>query len=331
MRRFTILPLLFAMAIYAAPASAQQLSLTIQDGLVNLDAQGASIKQILDAWSRVGGTKIVNSERVTGGPVTLKLVNTPERHALEVILRSAAGYMAVPRAANGVPGDSIFDRIMVLPTSTAPQTASKGPAPSTPSNPFLRGGRAPQADDEEPAVAEAEPEPAQPPVFTFPNQGQQPENAAANPFMQQGGGMNQQAPFGQPAQGTPFGQPAQGTPFGQPAQGTPFGQPAQGSPFMPTPTAPQMAPSGQPVQTPFGQVQPTQSFGQQQTPIVNPFAAALGAAQQQQQQQQQQQYPNMAAPAPGTFTIIGSPTPGVVAQPQPTQPQQPFQRPPGQR
>lgn len=306
MRRFTILPLLFSMALMAAPASAQQLSLTIHDGLVNLDAQGASIRQILDAWSRVGGTKIVNGERVSGGPVTLKLVNTPERQALEVVLRSAAGYMAVPRAANGVPGESLFDRIMVLPTSTAPQSAAKGPAPSTPSNPFLRGSR--PADDEEPAVAEAEPEPAQPPVFTFPNQGQ-PENAQANPFMQQGGGPNQPAPFGQPAQNAPFGQPA----------------PA--SPFAPTPAAaPQGVPFGQPAQTGFGQVQsPT---GQQQQPIVNPFAAALGAAQQQQQQQQQQPYPNMAQPAPGTFTIIGSPTPGTVAQPPP----QPFPpRPPGQQ
>lgn len=209
MRCRTILPLLFTMAVAAAPLSAQQLSLTIQDGLVNLDAQGASIRKILDEWSRIGGTKIVNAEGVLGGPVTLKLVNTPERQALEVILRSAAGYISVPRAANGVPGDSMFDRIMVLPTSSAPQTASN-PPPAPPPNPFFRGR---QTDDELP-----EPDPAQPPVFTFPNQAQPgAEPAQGNPFMQ--GGMNQQAaPFGQPAQTSPFGQPVQ-----QPVQ-APFGQ-----------------------------------------------------------------------------------------------------------
>ncbi len=330
MRRCTIPSLLLVMALCVAPASAQQLSLTIHNGLVNLDAQGATIRQILDQWSRVGGTKIVNGERIAGGPVTLKLVNTPERQALEVVLRSAAGYMAIPRAANGVPGESMFDRIMVLPTSSAPQNAKGAPPPSAPTNPFLRGGRQAQGDeDDAPAVAEAEPDPQQPPVFSFPNQGQ-PENAAANPFMQQGGGQNQAAPFGQPAQGSPFGAPAQGSPFGAPAQTSPFGAPAQNSPFAPTPVQqPQAMPFGQPTQTPFGQVQP--QSGQQQTPVVNPFAAALGAAQQQ-QQQQQQQFPNVAPPAPGTFQIIGSPTPGVVQQPpQPTQPTNPFQRPPGQK
>lgn len=301
--RFRTLPLLFAITLLAVPASAQQLSLTIQNGLVNLDAQGASIKQILDAWSRIGGTKIVNGERVSGGPVTLKLVDTPEREALEVILRSAAGYISVPRAANGVPGDSMFDRIMVLPTSTAPQGAGGSKVAggqATPPNPFFRGR---QTDDDE-LPAEPEPDPAQPPVFTFPNQAQGAEQPQTNPFLQpQQGGMNQQpAPFGQPAQ--PFGQPAQASPFGQPVA-----QPAQ--------------------QTPFGQVQPTtNSFGQGQTPVVNPFAAAIGAAQQQ-QQQQQPVYPNVAPPAPGTFTIIGSPTPGVVAQP--AQPLPPGQRPPGQQ
>jgi hypothetical protein len=293
--RFRTLPLLFALTLLAVPASAQQVSLTIQNGLVNLDAQSASIRQILDAWSRIGGTKIVNGERVSGGPVTLKLVNTPEREALEIILRSAAGYISVPRAANGVAGDSMFDRIMVLPTSNAPQNAnaSKSPSPATPPNPFFRG-RQTDGDEILPTEPEPDADPAQPPVFTFPNQAQGGEQPQTNPFQPQQGGVNQ-APFGQPAQGSPF---------------QPVAQPAQ--------------------QTPFGQVQPTNPAGQGQQPMVNPFAAAISAAQQQQQQQQQPLYPNVAPPAPGTFTIIGSPTPGVVQQP-PAQPLQPGQRPPGQQ
>lgn len=328
MRCRTILPLLFTMAAAAAPVSAQQLSLTIRDGLVNLDATGASVGQILDAWSRVGGTTIVNGDRVTGGPVTLKLVNTPERQALETILRSAAGYMAVPRAASGTPGDSMFDRIMVLPTSTAPQTAARAPGVRpVPDNPFFRG-RQSEDEGQDPSVADADPDQAQPPAFSFPNQGQPgSEQQQANPFAQ--GGMNQ-APFGQVTNPAQFGQPAAApTPFGQPAAApTPFGQPAAG----PQRLFGQPSAQPQPQQSPFGQVQPTAPNGQEQAPVMNPFAAAAAnAAQQQQlqqlqqQQQQQQMFPN-TPPAPGTFTIIGSPTPGVVAQPQ--QPTQPGQRPP---
>jgi hypothetical protein len=320
MRCRTLAPLLLTLAFAVQPASAQQLSLTIRDGLVNLDASNASVRQILDAWSRVGGTLIVNGDRVTGSPVSLKLVNVPERQALEVILRSAAGYMAAPRSASATPGASMFDRIMVLPTSSAPQ-AAKG-APPAPPNPFFRGRANLPPEEEEEAVA-AEPDANQPPVFSFPNQGQggEPAGDPANAF----GQTAQPTPFGQPMQPSPFGQPMQQTPFGQPAPPNQFGQPANAAPFgqpHAAPTSP-FAPTPPPQQTnPFGQVtQPPPAFGQGQQPIMNPFAAAAAQAQQQQQQQ--------TVPAPGTFTIIGSPTPGVVAQPQPPTP--PGQRPPGQQ
>lgn len=303
MRFRTLLPLLVIVAC-AAPASAQQLSLTIRDGLVNLDASGATVRQILDAWSRVGGTNIVNGERVAGGPMTMKLVDVPERQALEIILRSAAGYMAAPRAASAAAGASMFDRIMVLPTSTAPATSNATAAPPQPQNPFFRGrSNLPEEADDVPAQDAGA---GQPPVFSFPNQNGEPPVELPNPFAQGGANGAQQpaTPFGTPMQPTPFGQPQQAppTPFGQP-QNTPFGQ------IQPAPA------NG------FGQVQPTTSFGQGQTPVVNPFAAAAAQAQQQQMQQQQQ-----TAPAPGTFTIIGSPMPGVVTPPPP-----PGQRPPGQQ
>lgn len=313
MRCRTLVPLLLTLACAAPPASAQELSLTIRDGLVNLDASGASVRQILDAWSRVGGTLIVNGDRVTGGPLSMKLVNVPERQALEVILRSAAGYMAAPRSATATPGASMFDRIMVLPTSSAPPTAARA-APPTPQNPFFRG-RINLPEEEDEAIS-PEPDANQPPVFSFPNPNEaQPDPAVdqSNAFVQGG----QPSPFGQPMQPTPFGQPT--TPFGQPSP-MPFGQPqpAPTSPFSPAPQS----------TNPFGQVTPPPQtpFGQVQAPVMNPFAAAAAAAQQQ-QLQQLQQLQQMAPPAPGTFTIIGSPTPGVVAQPPP----QPGQRPPGQQ
>ena len=41
---------------------------------------------------------IVNVERITGGPITLKLDDVPEKQALDIILRTIPGYMALPRA-----------------------------------------------------------------------------------------------------------------------------------------------------------------------------------------------------------------------------------------
>ena len=60
--------------------------------------KNATLRQILAEWARVGQTKIVNAERVPGGPMTLELTNVPEVEALEILLRSAGGYVLAPRA-----------------------------------------------------------------------------------------------------------------------------------------------------------------------------------------------------------------------------------------
>ena len=41
--------------------------------------------------------KVVNVERIPGGPLTLELSDMPEAQALDVLLRSVSGYMAAPR------------------------------------------------------------------------------------------------------------------------------------------------------------------------------------------------------------------------------------------
>jgi hypothetical protein len=106
----------------AAPASAQAVRLRFHDGLVTLSTQNAPLRAILVEWARQGGTTIVNGERVVGPPLSLELNAVPERQALDVILRSVSGYMLAPRAA-GNPGVTVFDRIMILPTSTPPVNA----------------------------------------------------------------------------------------------------------------------------------------------------------------------------------------------------------------
>ena len=92
---------------------------------MTLSAQNAPVRAILQEWARLGGATIVNGDRVAGPPVTLELTGVPERQALDVVLRSVAGYIVAPRRA-GSPGASAFDRIMILPTSVAP----RAPAPA---------------------------------------------------------------------------------------------------------------------------------------------------------------------------------------------------------
>lgn len=111
----------------AVPARAAELKLEFHAGRVNLIARDVSVRQILAEWAKVGGTQIVNMDRVSAAPLTLQLEGVSERQALEAILRSAAGYLAAPRRPDH-PGSSIYDRILVMAVSTPP-AASARPAP----------------------------------------------------------------------------------------------------------------------------------------------------------------------------------------------------------
>lgn len=177
--------LTFALALVAVlPASAQQLKLSFNEGRVSLDATSVPVRTILTEWAKLGGTKVIGGERITGSPLTLKLENVPEAQALEIVLRSVAGYMAAPRRASATPGASMYDRILVLATSAAPPASASRPAPSQ-GNPNQRFAppRQPirQTDDTEPDE-EPDPNPPNAPVFTFPQPGQQ----NAQPGMFQG-------------------------------------------------------------------------------------------------------------------------------------------------
>ena len=116
----------------ASSASAQVLSLEFHDGRVKLIAENVPVSRILGEWARLGGTKIVNGERVPGAPVSLELVDVPERQALETILRGAAGYMALARETAAPAGASAFDKILVLPTTARAPAAAALPQPPPP-------------------------------------------------------------------------------------------------------------------------------------------------------------------------------------------------------
>ena len=121
---------LFALTTSAA---AQTVSLQFENGLVTLNAQNTPIRAILAEWARIGGTRIVNGDRVGGTPVTLELNAVPERQALEILLRSVAGYVTTQRDATST-GASAFGGVMILATSSAPRTQ----APVTFSNPTVQ-------------------------------------------------------------------------------------------------------------------------------------------------------------------------------------------------
>jgi hypothetical protein len=178
----------FGIALGARSASAE-VSVTMNGGRVTVTAKNATVAQILAEWAKVGQTKIVNAERVPGGPVTLELKDVPEAEALEVLLRSAGGYVLAPRRMETA-NASRYDRILILPQSAPspaprPQVATVSqPRPFTPpqARPVAPGQVAGQAaddnDDQDDRPAAAPPaQVARPPVFnTFPQAAPQPRN-----------------------------------------------------------------------------------------------------------------------------------------------------------
>ena len=112
---------------WASLAAAGDLKLSISNGRVTLVATDVPLRQILDEWARVGQTTIVNGDKLTGPPLTLQLIDRPEREVLDLLLRSASGYIASQRQVS-IAGASGFDRVMILPVSRGPV----GPAVTTP-------------------------------------------------------------------------------------------------------------------------------------------------------------------------------------------------------
>lgn len=119
MRPAAVLSGVLLAVLVAMPAAAGQVSLTLHDGHVTLHAKDASIQQVLAEWAKVGHTRFVNAGKVVGPPLTLQLSDVPESQALDLVLHSAAGYMAAPRTTY-LPNASVYDRVLILATSRAP-------------------------------------------------------------------------------------------------------------------------------------------------------------------------------------------------------------------
>jgi hypothetical protein len=192
----------FLVAVATASADVQ---LTMQNGRVSLVAKDATVRQILAEWARVGDTKIVNMERVPGGPVTLELTNVPEAQALEVLLRPISGYITAPRPVETT-NLSRFDRIILMPTLASARPATSAPPPVFQQGPQFPPPQAADDDDDDPRPA---------------------PNVQVPPPGQRGPVFNT---FPQPQVANPQGRPMTSPEQGQQA-------PAQNSPS-PTPVAP---------------------------------------------------------------------------------------------
>jgi hypothetical protein len=160
--------LVFVLVLILSVSTAYaDVTVTMHDGRVTIVAKDATVRQILTEWARVGETKIVNVERIPGGPMTLELTNVPEQQALDLLLRSVSGYMTAPRPV-AVSNLSQFDRVVVMPTSAAPRPAMAA-APPTPTFAQPQYTPPPQmntdddVDDERPAPNVATP------TLTMPN------------------------------------------------------------------------------------------------------------------------------------------------------------------
>jgi hypothetical protein len=221
--------------LFAVSTASADVQVTMQNGRVSIIAKDATVRQILTEWARVGQTKIVNVERIPGGPVTLELTNVPEAQALDILLRALSGYITAPRPVE-VDNLSRFDRIIIMPTLAAARPAMTSAPPPV----FQQ--TAPQFT---PQPAEDQPEgddrPAQPvpapgaqrgPVFnTFP----QPQVVTPQNQPSREPGVVQQAtpppaPVSSPTPTAPYGGvsvPGMVAPPPPPAPGQPAQQPVR--------------------------------------------------------------------------------------------------------
>jgi len=126
--------LLSIVAIVSTPLHADTVQLSIRAGRLSLVAINATPAQILAAWSRAGGVLIVHAEQMPSAPISITLDSVPEEQALDTLLRPTVGYLAVRRSDPAESG-SIFDRIVIVPTSQAVrQTAPASPATTFPTS-----------------------------------------------------------------------------------------------------------------------------------------------------------------------------------------------------
>jgi hypothetical protein len=220
------------MLIGAASSARAEVQVALQNGRVTILAKDATVRQILSEWARVGQTKIVNIERIPGGPLTLQLTNVPETEALDLLLKSVSGYMAAPRPSPAATL-SRYDRILVLPSTAIARVPVAAPPPAAQSPVFQPPNVLQQPveiDNDGPSIP-----PARGPLFPT-----QPRVVIDNqrPPVQSGATSTPGVVIAQPVPADGAQEGAAPAVVGQPQTGTAIGTPRPGMVIVPPPIQP---------------------------------------------------------------------------------------------
>lgn len=149
-KRSTARRLLAAAALlaFAAPAAGQGPEVSFGAGRVTITARDVPLASILSAWEQHGGAQFVDADRLSDITISIQLVGVAEREALRVLLRSAAGYVAIPKS-DPEPGSSAFDQIFIM----APSAQAGRRRPAAPAPGHASGANGQQAQDQAPTPA----------------------------------------------------------------------------------------------------------------------------------------------------------------------------------
>jgi hypothetical protein len=221
----------------------QRLTVKIGGGRATVIAKNVPLRDILAEWARVGTTRIVNGEKLVGAPISIELVDAPEKEVLDILLRSAAGYMTGPRPV-GVAGASMYDRVMILATSRPPANTGLANAPQPFRTAIPMQQQQPPPDDDEGEPSDQGP---MPPGMQFPGGPNGQPQGMPTPGQMPPGAMppGAQMPPGAMPPGAigPNGMPVQ-APTTAPRPGMIPQQPGQNNPYSPIGRPPGAPPPG---------------------------------------------------------------------------------------
>lgn len=181
-------------------AAADELKLSMQDGRVTIIANNVPLRQILQEWARVGQAQIVNADKLSGPAITLQLNDVSEKEALDILLRSASGYIAAPRPV-AIAGAAMYDRVTIMATSRPPPATAGNVIPPT----FQRPPPVMDVDDE--PINVAMPQPVNPAMGQFPGMPPQGVTGVPPPTQAQPGPMTSPRPGALPQPQLPPGMP----------------------------------------------------------------------------------------------------------------------------
>jgi hypothetical protein len=117
----------------------RKLDLKFNNGLVTLQAQNVTVRDVLAEWARLCECQVIGAEKITNAPLTMPVqyVNQPEAVIMKSLLNPGSqagavsgGYVFVPRGP-GETGASAYASIRIAPVSH-PTAVSYSQQPSSP-------------------------------------------------------------------------------------------------------------------------------------------------------------------------------------------------------